>query len=142
MKWAGFRMLLFGLESANQQTLDKIGKGTKVEDVKYIIKAAKCGLDPHVAVMFGYPWETDSDSINTLKLVHYLLRKGFAKTAQASFYNVGEGQSNPSHRRFINNIYNVCYSPEFWFNQIRDIKDASDLKYLWRKIKTGLKEWQ
>jgi radical SAM superfamily enzyme YgiQ (UPF0313 family) len=140
MKRAGFRMLLFGLESANQHTLDRINKGVKVEDYKYIIKAAKAGLDCHVAVMFGYPWETDADSIHTIELVHYLLRKGFAKTAQASLYKVGGQQSNTSQRRYTSRIYDVWKYPDFWFNKLKDIKNAQDIKYLWKQIKVGLNE--
>ena len=85
LRASNFRMLLFGLESANEETLEKINKGIGVEDVKYVIKAAKAGLEPHIAVIFGWEWETDADAINTLKLVWWLLRKGYAKTAQASF---------------------------------------------------------
>lgn len=138
MKKAGFRMLLFGLESANQYTLDLINKGVKVEDVKYIKKAEEAGLEPHVAVMFGYPWETDQDAVRTLKLVHFLLRKGYAKTAQASFFNKEDCKSNEKHRKFVRRIYDVWKSPEFWFNQLKDIRNTDDLKYLWRKIKAGL----
>ena len=135
-----FRLLLFGLESANQQTLNKINKGVKVEDYKYIIKAARAGLEPHVAVIFGHPNETDNDALRTLKLVHYLLRRGYAKTAQASFYRVPGEAGQEAHRKFIKRIYEVAYSPQFWFNQIKDIKDVADLKYLWRKMKAGLEK--
>jgi len=139
MKHANFRMLLFGLESANQHTLDRINKGVKVEDYKYIIKAAKAGLEPHIAVMFGYPWETDKEALNTLKLVHFLLRKGYAKTAQSSFYTPNEGEcGNGRQKVFLNKIYDVAYSPEFWLNKLKDIRDVNDLKYLWRQIKVGL----
>lgn len=142
MKRAGFRILLFGLESANQNTLDKINKGVKVEDYKYIIKAWRAGLEPHVSVMFGYPWETDRDALNTLHLVWYLLRKGYAKTAQASFFTCPGAGSNENHRKYIRQIYSVWKSPKFWFRQIKDIKDKDDLKYLWRKIKAGLYDYK
>ena len=138
MKAAGFRMVLFGLESANQDTLDKVNKGVKVEDYKYIIEAAQAGLEPHVCVIFGYPWETDKDAVNTLRLVHWLLRKGYAKTAQASFYDVPEG-GKEEHRKYVNRIYQAGFYPDFWFNKLRDIKNADDLKYLWRGIKEGVK---
>lgn len=137
MKQAGFRMVLFGLESANQKTLDRIQKGTKTDDVKYIIKAAKAGLDPHVAVMFGYPWETDNDSIATLRLVHDLLRRGYAKTAQASFY-VSKDGANESQRKYIKRIYDVGYSPSFWITKLREIRNIDDLEYLWKQIKKGI----
>lgn len=141
LKRAGCRMLLFGLESANQATLDKIQKGRKVEDVKYIRKAAKAGLDCHVAVMFGYNWESEEDAYRTLEMVYFLLKKGYAKTAQASFYTPRDEKTNQqTHKKFIKRIYNVAFSPEFWFNKIKDIKDKDDLKYLWRMIKVGLYE--
>ena len=140
MKKAGFRMLLFGVESANQETLDRINKGVTTNDIKYVIKAAKCGLDPHIAVMFGYPWESDSDAIRTLQLVWWLLRKGYAKTAQASFYDPPDGDRNFKHRKYIRKIYGVGRYPSFWFNKLRDIGNKDDLKYLWKSIKTGWKE--
>jgi radical SAM superfamily enzyme YgiQ (UPF0313 family) len=147
MQQAGFRMLLFGIESANQYTLDKINKGVKSEDIIPVLKkAANAGLEPHVAVMFGFPWETDAEALNTLRLVHYLLRKGYAKTAQASFYcpekETPAGQENQKgqehHRKYVSKIYDIYKYPDFWWTTIRDIKNKDDLKYLWRKIKNGL----
>jgi len=138
MREAGFRMLLFGVESANQETLNKINKGTTTEDIKYLIKASEAGLEPHIAVMFGFPNETEEDSVRTLKLVHYLLRKGYAKTAQASFYDTPE-QSNESQRKYVKKIYDVWKYPDFWLNKIKEINNADDLKYLWRSIKKGVR---
>jgi radical SAM superfamily enzyme YgiQ (UPF0313 family) len=142
LRHVGFRMLLFGIESANQYTLDQINKGTKTEDVKYIIQASKAGIEAHIAVMFGFPWETDKDALNTLRLVHYLLRKGYAKTAQASFDQPPQGPNKPEHHKFVRKIYNAAYSPEFWFNKIKDIKNVDDLKYIWLGIKKGLSDYK
>jgi len=140
MARSGFRMVLFGIESANQHTLDRINKGVQIEEaVKVIKKAAKAGLEPHLTVMFGYPWESDEDSIRTLRLLHELLKKGYAKTAQASFYDPPEKNGNKSQKKYIRQIYRVAYSPEFWFNKLRDIHNTDDLKYLWRQIKDGLR---
>lgn len=139
MKQSGFRMLLFGVESANQQTLDKIQKGVKVEDIiPTIKKASEAGLEPHVAVMFGYPWETDADAERTLRLVHYLLRKGYARTAQASFYVDKNTRSNPDHRRYVKRIYNAAFYPDFWFNQLKTIRNSVDINYIWKGIKSWL----
>ena len=141
MKYVGFRMLLFGLESANQKTLDKINKGRKVEDVKYIIKAAKAGLEPHIAVMF-FPGESDKDSLTTLRLVWWLLKKGYAKTAQASVYNpthiIQDSPETRKARTYVRRIYDTWRSPSFWLTKLLDIHDKDDLKYLWRQIKAGL----
>jgi radical SAM superfamily enzyme YgiQ (UPF0313 family) len=85
MKEANFRLLLFGLESANQETLDRINKNMKIEDIIEDCKAAtRAGLFPHVTVMFGYPWETYEDALKTLRLGRWLLNKGYAYTMQAT----------------------------------------------------------
>lgn len=85
MKKANFRLLLFGLESANQQTLDRIRKGLKVQDIIDSCKLArKNGLYPHITIMFGYPWESYEDAQKTLKLGKWLLTKGYAYTMQAT----------------------------------------------------------
>ena len=138
MKSANFRMLLFGVESASQDTLDRINKGVKVEDIKYIKKAAEAGLEPHIAVMFGYPWESEKDGENTLRLVWDLLRRGYAKTAQASFYHPKDGSVCYENRKFVSRIYEAAWSFRFWLNKITDIKNTDDLKYLWRSIKKGV----
>ena len=85
MKHAGFRMLLFGLESANQSTLDRLNKGIDINKVKQELAwCRKAGLYPHITVMFGYPWETEEEACNTYRFVRELLRKGLAYTMQVS----------------------------------------------------------
>lgn len=79
MAKAGFRFILYGVESANQKTLDRINKGTKVEDIVYACRRAKmAGLDPHLTVMVGYPWESKKDAQKTIELAKYIFRKGWA----------------------------------------------------------------
>jgi len=85
MKQAGFRLLLFGLESANQKTLDRINKNLTTEQIIESCKLAREeGLFPHITIMFGYPWEDYSDALNTLNLGKSLLKKGYAYTMQAT----------------------------------------------------------
>lgn len=85
MKRAGFRLLLFGLESANQKTLDRIEKNVKIKDIIESCKLARqAGLYPHITIMFGYPWETYEDAKETLRLGKWLLKKGYAYTMQAT----------------------------------------------------------
>jgi hypothetical protein len=126
MKDWGFRMILFGVESANQKTLDRIQKGVKVEDIEQVKKAAEAGLEPHIAVMFGYPWETSDDAERTLSHVQYLLKNGFAKTCQASFYTPDEKSGNAGHKRYVDKIFDVAFSPSFWINKIKSIKSKED----------------
>jgi radical SAM superfamily enzyme YgiQ (UPF0313 family) len=85
MKRANFRLLLFGLESGNQTTLDRINKNLKVERIIEDCKSAShVGLFPHITIMFGYPWENYADALRTLKLGKWLLKKGYAYTMQAT----------------------------------------------------------
>lgn len=85
MRKAGFRMLLFGVESANQLTLDRLNKGITVEDIVKGCKVAREeGLEPHITIMIGYWWETREDAFKTLKLAKMLMEKGWAVTLQST----------------------------------------------------------
>jgi radical SAM superfamily enzyme YgiQ (UPF0313 family) len=85
MKRAGFRFILFGLESANQATLDRINKGLKVEEIEPGLKMCKeAGLEPHITAMIGYPWETKDDAQKTVDLAKSLFKKGHVDTLQAT----------------------------------------------------------
>ncbi|PIS08802.1 B12-binding domain-containing radical SAM protein [Candidatus Beckwithbacteria bacterium CG10_big_fil_rev_8_21_14_0_10_34_10] len=85
MKKAGFRFLLFGLESSNQKTLDKLNKNLKIDQIEPVLKwAKKAGLNPHLTVMLGYPWETKKDIKNTLNYSKLLFKKGFIDSLQAT----------------------------------------------------------
>ena len=85
MKKAGFRKIKVGLESANQATLDRLKKGIRVSDiVKGCKNAAKAGLDVHLTVMVGFPWETRRNAENTLNLARYLMDRGYAEMLQAT----------------------------------------------------------
>lgn len=85
MKKAGFRLLKFGLESANQETLDHLDKGTTVEQIIESCKSAKkAGLTVHLTTMVGYPWESEEDAKRTLDLSRELLKTGSADMLQAT----------------------------------------------------------
>jgi len=85
MKKAGFRLLLYGLESANQKTLDRLKKNVKVETIIEECRlATKAGLFPHITIMFGYPWEAYEDASKTFELGRWLLLKGYAYTMHAT----------------------------------------------------------
>ena len=85
MKKAGFRLLKFGLESANQKTLDMLNKGIKVEDTINGCKMAqKAGLTVHLTMIVGYPWETKEDAMRTFKLAKNLMQTGQADLLQST----------------------------------------------------------
>jgi len=85
MRRAGFRLVLFGVESANQATLDRFVKALKVEDVeKGAAWASKAGLDVHLTFMFGHAWEGPAEIANTVKLARRLLANGHIATLQCT----------------------------------------------------------
>ena len=85
MRKAGFQFVLFGVESANQTTLDRFVKALKVEDVEKGARwATEAGLDVHVTFMFGHAWEGPAEIANTVALARRLLAKGWAKTLQCT----------------------------------------------------------
>jgi len=85
MRKAGFRFILYGLESANQKTLDRINKNLKVPEIEKGVRMAKtAGLDPHITTMMGYPWESLTDAKRTIALSKKLFDKGYVDTLQAT----------------------------------------------------------
>ncbi len=85
MKRAGFRMLLFGVESGSQATLDRLNKGTSIEGIMSECKVPKEeGLEPHITVMVGYPWEKRQEALSTLKVAKTMMQKGWAVTLQST----------------------------------------------------------
>lgn len=68
---SGCKFLKFGLESASQKVLEKMCKGTKVEDAASFIRfCRKYGILVHSYVMFAFPGEDDADRKKTM---HFLL---------------------------------------------------------------------
>lgn len=69
MKKAGCRLIIPGIESGNQQILDNIKKGTKVEQFyEYVANAKKAGLLIHACYMVGNEGETKETMQETLRL--------------------------------------------------------------------------
>lgn len=85
MKRAGFRLLKMGLESANQKTLDRINKGIRVSQIsRACTLAKKAGLEVHLTMIVGYPWETKQDALRTVHLAKRLMTSGMADVLQAT----------------------------------------------------------
>jgi|TARA_B100001964_G_scaffold205175_1_gene235436 radical SAM superfamily enzyme YgiQ (UPF0313 family) len=73
------------VESANQKTIDRLNKGINVENIINECKIAKSeGLEPHITIMVGYPWETREDALRTLNLARILMENGWVSTLQST----------------------------------------------------------
>lgn len=85
MKEAGFRVLKFGIESANNRTLELLNKGATKEQAEDACRmASKAGLEVHLTTMVGYPWETWDDARRTVDFAKELFAKGYAHMLQAT----------------------------------------------------------
>lgn len=110
MKEAGFRLLKVGLESANQKTLDMINKSIKVEQITEACRIAKkAGLDVHLTMIVGYPWETKEDALNTLGLAKRLMTSGLADVLQSTILIPYPG--TPLHKEGVDNKW-FRFDPE------------------------------
>lgn len=85
MGQAGFRFILYGLESANQNTLERLNKGIQIDKYEEEMRIAKnAGLEPHVTCMIGYPWESYEDAKKTVDFTQQLFSKGCIDSLQAT----------------------------------------------------------
>lgn len=137
MKEAGFRFILVGLESSNQKTIDKIHKGQDSEKVIENMKAMNdAGLEVHLTSMFGYPWETHDDAMRTVNEIHYLLKKGYVKTAQASVFMPPRTAPPADHeaQRYVQEVYSAYRKPWYWWRKLTDIRRWEDINYIIRRI--------
>lgn len=143
MSRAGFRFILVGVESVNQKTLDIIKKGQHQINVERNLKAmADAGLRPHLTSMFGYPWESHEEEMRTVRFVQEMLKRGYAKTAQASVYSPPRTAPDPNSKghQYIPMIYEAYRSPQFWFHKLKDIRQWEDVTYLLRGARLVFEE--
>ncbi len=67
---AGCAMLHLGLESGSQAVLDRLGKGTRVEEASAIlVNLRRAGIMSYVYVMMGTPGENEADAEKTLRFL-------------------------------------------------------------------------
>jgi len=164
MKKAGFRMLLFGVESCNDETLKKINKGVICKEIiEGCMLASKAGLDVHLTVMYGYPWESQRDAENTLHTIYYLLTQGYASSVQATLvipypntplykqaldygwlltqdltkYDMSQPVLVTSYdpMEFAKRTYRIAFNPFFLWRKIRRIRTYDDIKFYYRTLK-------
>jgi len=161
MKKAGFRFMLFGFESANQKTLDKINKNNKIENVIPTLKLCrKYGIDAHITIMVGYPWESKTDIDNTINFSKSLFKNNLVASLQATIIIPYPGTplfkycqkqnlllsknwnnydmrqpiiktKNSKHLKLaVQNLFKGIITPKYILNKIITIKSLTDIKYL------------
>ena len=83
MKKAGFDFIVFGVESGNQNVLNRIRKNLKLEDIRKAFSLVnKLGIDSKCNMMMGHLDETEEEILDTINLAKEL------KATKSSFYKV------------------------------------------------------
>ncbi len=85
MKQAGFRLFKLGLESVSEITLERLNKATRFKQIRDGCRLVKqAGLETHLTIMLGYPWETKADALNTVETAMDWMKRGLIDMLQAT----------------------------------------------------------
>ena len=77
MERAGCRGFFVGLESASQDTLDRVRKGVRLDrEIAVVRRAVEMGFEVHTSWIVGFPWETPADIRETYRMHCRMLRAG------------------------------------------------------------------
>ncbi len=67
---SGGRVIMWGVESASQQVLNLMRKGTRIKEVEKVLQDARhAGLMNLIFIMFGFPTETEAEFNETLNFL-------------------------------------------------------------------------
>jgi radical SAM superfamily enzyme YgiQ (UPF0313 family) len=70
MKKAGCEKLYFGLESASNRVLERMGKKIKVEQtIESLINTYNTGISSVLNIMYGLPYEKEEDILDTVRFL-------------------------------------------------------------------------
>ena len=114
MHRAGFIMLFFGLESANDRILSIIEKGTDQATEKLVLEnSSKAGIWNHLYLFFGFPTETREEAEDTIEFVaqHGETGSGAIHSAGQSIFTL-EKDSAVYHNPKKFAIDRVIHDPE------------------------------
>ena len=112
MARAGFRKLKLGLESMSPETLRRLRKGTTPEQVRRGCRAAtERGMEIHLTIMVGYPWETASDLEGTYRLVEDLYHEGAIEMLQSTVLVPYPG--TPLYTQAVENDWLLCAPDDY-----------------------------
>jgi radical SAM superfamily enzyme YgiQ (UPF0313 family) len=85
MKRAGFRKFKMGLESANDETLERLDKGVSTKQILEESRwLSEVGIEVHLTIMVGYPWETRADAERTHQMAKTIMDNGWAEMLQST----------------------------------------------------------
>lgn len=116
MHKAGCRLVSIGVESGSQYILDKIGKGTTINEIRYTVKAfKKAKIKVYNYFVIGLPWD-DEDTINETINFAIELDSDFVSFYTATplpatrFYHYVKNELHEEIESFENSYYEPCIS--------------------------------
>ncbi|MEO5357648.1 MAG: B12-binding domain-containing radical SAM protein [Nitrospirae bacterium YQR-1] len=100
MAKANFRFVLYGIESANQETIERLNKKIDIAAVREELEMAKKAnrkykgmISPHITTMIGYPWESYKEAKSTIDFTRELFDCGLIDSLQATVVTPYPGTS-------------------------------------------------
>jgi hypothetical protein len=82
MKQAGCIAISGGLEVASDRLLEQIKKGVSIEKVSRVTQSlTKSGIMVHAYLMYGFPTQTEQETIDSLEVVRQLFNEGIIQSA-------------------------------------------------------------
>ena len=112
MKAAGCREISFGIESGNEEILEKIDKALKLDEARRVVNLTKkAGIKTHASYIMGYLGETESTLRDTLRFSKEL------NTSIAAFFIASPLPGTPFYHEAIEKGYVrpdvkwISYSP-------------------------------
>lgn len=110
MKDVGFRILLVGVESANNHILKIMKKGETIEEIDRMVKdATELGFEVRLSFLIGYPSETVADVERSFQFALKYPIKG------ASFFNIVP-TPNTELLRYVQSEGYLHIEPEVYLN--------------------------
>ncbi len=116
MHKAGCRLVSIGVESGSQYILDKIGKGTTINEIRDTVKAfKKAKIKVYNYFVIGLPWD-DEDTINETINFAIELDSDFVSFYTATplpatrFYHYVKNELHEEIESFENSYYEPCIS--------------------------------
>lgn len=116
MHKAGCRLVSIGVESSSQYILDKIGKGTTINEIRDTVKAfKKAKIKVYNYFVIGLPWD-DEDTINETINFAIELDSDFVSFYTATplpatrFYHYVKNELHEEIESFENSYYEPCIS--------------------------------
>lgn len=130
----GCRNIQFGLESYNQNILDKMRKNVKIEWIEpSLINCIKNGIGVHMFFMIGFPGETIDEAMNTLNFTQEIIDK--SRYVYGNYYTTrGYGGFN------LNKYSYVWQNPEEFGVEIIEDKSSDLTLKCDYNVKSGISE--